>query len=408
MVTVAVCPMLETAAALEPLVRNMFELHWRHPGYTCPNAEVYPWQWLWDSCFHAIVWVELGDADRAVQELRTVVAGQDPITGFVPHVGYHGDQRFLADFWGRDGFSSITQPPVLGHALMHLVRGGIDVPEELVAHARANHRFLLERRARTSDGLVTLVHPWESGADDSPRWDDLVDGEWNLARWREVKGELLATVERTPSGAPVANPAFGVASAAFNAVLAFDAAELARLSDDEELAAQADELAHVLADRWDDDRDTWVDSGPTSAGSGGAATLEGLLPALVDVSRRRAVAAQIAVGGRHHGRFGPTGVARTEPTFAPGSYWRGPTWPQLDYLLWRAFTEDEDPAVRDAGRELAVATAEGALRSGLAEYWDADAATGGGAAPQSWTALAWVMASSCEMPGAAAPCPDGS
>ena len=29
---------------------------------------------------------------------------------------------------------------------------------------------------------------------------------------------------------------------------------------------------------------------------------------------------------------------------------------------------------------------------GLAEYWDADTGTGGGAVPQSWTGLAVVMA----------------
>ena len=37
----------------------------RRDGWTCPSADLYPHQWLWDSCFHAIVWAELGD-ERAV------------------------------------------------------------------------------------------------------------------------------------------------------------------------------------------------------------------------------------------------------------------------------------------------------------------------------------------------------
>lgn len=92
------------------------------------------------------------------------------------------------------------------------------------------------------------------------------------------------------------------------------------------------------------------------------------------------------------GRFGPTGVARCEPAFEPGSYWRGPTWPQLDFLLWTSLRGDPDAGRRALADELAVVVASGAIRSELAEYWDTDDGLGGGAAPQSWTALAWVMA----------------
>ena len=27
-----------------------------HYGYSRPSPGHYPWQWYWDSCFHAIVW----------------------------------------------------------------------------------------------------------------------------------------------------------------------------------------------------------------------------------------------------------------------------------------------------------------------------------------------------------------
>src|SRR6478672_9628621 len=50
---------------LEAATLAMLEAHWRPEGYTSPNLGVYPWQWLWDSCFHAIAWAEAGD-DRAV------------------------------------------------------------------------------------------------------------------------------------------------------------------------------------------------------------------------------------------------------------------------------------------------------------------------------------------------------
>jgi len=65
--------------------------------------------------------------------------------------------------------------------------------------------------------------------------------------------------------------------------------------------------------------------------------------------------------------------------FRQREYWRGPVWPQLAYLLWRA------------GAPIGASTVAGALRSGLAEYWNPDDGTGLGAIPQSWTGLALLM-----------------
>ncbi len=72
----------------------------------------------------------------------------------------------------------------------------------------------------------------------------------------------------------------------------------------------------------------------------------------------------------------------------PRRYWRGPAWPQLTYLLWVAARRRQHP-VAETLRDRLVA---GAWRSGFAEYWDPDTAERRGAAPQSWTALAAVVA----------------
>src|SRR5690606_25583730 len=82
----------EEAAALDPTAmraaaREVLEVHWREPGFTCPNGTTYPWLWLWDSCFHSIVWAELGEPERALSELRTALLPASP-DGFVPHLRY--------------------------------------------------------------------------------------------------------------------------------------------------------------------------------------------------------------------------------------------------------------------------------------------------------------------------------
>jgi len=110
-------------------------------------------------------------------------------------MGYPSDPAHHAAFWGRQGWSSITQPPMYGHAIAELAARGITVDPELLERATAGLRFLLDRRRRSPGGLVEIVHPWESGADDSPRWDDLVGGaEVDRDRRRRIKGELVAAV----------------------------------------------------------------------------------------------------------------------------------------------------------------------------------------------------------------------
>ena len=95
------------SGAMEAVVRTMLDDHWVSEGYAAPNSTVYPWQWLWDSCFHVLVWLALGDSDRARRELAVALAAQTP-SGFVPHMHYVRQPGFHEDLWGRSGDSSIT------------------------------------------------------------------------------------------------------------------------------------------------------------------------------------------------------------------------------------------------------------------------------------------------------------
>jgi hypothetical protein len=371
--------------------RAVLERNWVPAGYTTPHPATYPFGWLWDSCFHAIVWAELGEPGRAVAELGHVFRTQDPL-GFVPHVDYEASPDVLAAFWGRTGASAITQPPMYGHTVAELRRRGVDVPDELVARARRGLGFLLDHRARDdASGLVTIVHPWESGADDSPRWDHWCGAPgdpFDLATWYEVKGELVGAIStHGEHGSPLANPAFGAAPVGFNALVAFNALELASVTGDTALAGTALELVAALDHRWDPHLRTWVDAGPAAATSGRVRTLDALLPLLVLPADGPRVWPEVLRPVAFGGACGPSGVDRREPTFEPTTYWRGPAWPPLTYLLWVAADRAGDAAAAGLAEQLV----RGALASGFAEYWHPDDGRRLGAAPQGWAALAAVV-----------------
>ena len=367
--------------------RAVLEANWRPEGYTVPNADVYPFQWLWDSCFHAIAWAQFGEPGRALSELQHLFRTQNA-AGFVPHIDYEYAPLHHADFWGRADHSTITQPPMFGHAIAELHRRGVDVTS-LLEPATRGLRFLFDVRSRV-DGLVALCHPWESGADDCPRWDHWCDGDWSIDRWRQRKSELVASVITDGFGSPIANSDFRVASCGFNALVAFNALELAAVSGDQDLIESARTLISTLDSRWDNALCSWIDVGDASADSGRVRSLDALLPALVidDPDRLDAVFAQLLDPSAFGGDCGPSGVHRGEPSFVAQTYWRGPAWPQLSYLLWIAARRHGRSA--DAAA-LGAALVAGAQRSNWAEYWDASDGTGLGAAPQSWTAIAAMV-----------------
>jgi hypothetical protein len=383
---------LPPVAEMRDRAHRILEAHWRPAGYCVPNGDIYPFQWLWDSCFHAIVWAHLGEGDQALAELTHVFRSQDP-SGFVPHIDYEAEPDHHRDVWGRSGASAITQPPMYGHAVAELARLGLDVPDELIDKAGRGLHFLLHQRRRDSaTGLVTVVHPWETGADNSPRWDDWCGDAFTVPAWHEAKGALLRTIEYGPTGAPLANPAFAVAPVNFNALVAFNASELASLNGDDELASEADELARSLAARWDPTLRTWVDAGARPARSGAVRTVDALLPWLVadtvDTGVADQVSGQLIDPSAFGGRFGPAGVHRDEPVFEPDTYWRGSAWPQLTYLFWVAARRH---GYGTAASALAAGLTGGAWASGFAEHWHPDDARPLGASPQSWSTLAAVV-----------------
>ena len=382
-----------TSVALRAAARAALESAWVELGYTAPNGDVYPWLWLWDSCFHTIVWATLDEPDRGLRELETALSTIDA-TGFVPHMGYQLDPQRSVELWGRAGSSSITQPPMFGHAIAELTRAGVVVPGRLVERAGRGLAFLLERRARDESGLVRVVHPWETGCDDSPRWDDLCPGEgFDARRWSSHKMDLLACVIRGRDGEPLDNPDFPIASIGFNALIAWNARELASISGDGRLEAAADVLTDAIEARFDPGLATWIDAGPSSPGSGRARTADALLALLVvsDRTQRNKAVASLIDEQAHRAPFGPRGVHLGDPSYDAGSYWRGPVWPQLAYLLWVA-TARGGRSEAVAAEVIRTTTIAGAVESGLAEYWDGDRGTAMGAVPQSWTGLAVVLA----------------
>lgn len=154
--------------------------------YTMPVENLYPHQWLWDSCFIAIGLAEY-DIPRAQKELRSLLRGQWS-NGMLPNIIFaegdnHKRDRNIWQSW-RNAFSpdhvattGITQPPMLAEAVVRIGQKLKNVErrswyQDMYPALLAYHQWLYTERDPHNEGLVLLIHPWESGLDNSPPWID--------------------------------------------------------------------------------------------------------------------------------------------------------------------------------------------------------------------------------------------
>ena len=160
---------------------------------TSAAPRLYPHMWSWDAAFVAVGLSALS-VERAVVELDTLFSAQWA-NGMIPHIVFaDGVDGYFpgADRWacrqlaaaapaGRQT-SGITQPPVHAIAVQRILdrarsrgRSTRAVAEEFLDRRWDDlvrwHRWLAEARDPNQHGRITLYHGWESGMDNSPRWD---------------------------------------------------------------------------------------------------------------------------------------------------------------------------------------------------------------------------------------------
>ena len=363
-------------------------------GYCWPNADTYPHLWLWDSCFHSVAWASLHD-NRAMVELEHAMGKQFP-NGFLPHMIYGppeaGKPASDPVFRGpRKNVSCFTQPPVYALAVVWASERKMPPPDPMVRKVLRGLSYLAGRRFR--DGLAFVVHPWETGCDDSPRWDSWYGGTWDPQQWAERDKQLVASTEFDPEEDDATwNSQFVCSPSLFNAILSHALLLASELTGDPGLRQASFELGEAMDELlWDDSQAMYADRPLVGGGdSCSVPVLDGVLSALGSVKRDRALTRleQLRDPSRFAASWGLRYLPPAHPLYEPDHYWRGPAWPQLTFLAVQACRRW---GLDDLATQLSEQGKRGIIQADWSEYWNPETGRGLGARPQTWAALAAAM-----------------
>ncbi|MBJ7598090.1 trehalase family glycosidase [Candidatus Nephthysia bennettiae] len=313
--------------------------------------------------------------------------------------------------------SGITNPPFLVSAALRTGR--------LQRDARRRHAFwrrcfpplrdwlgyLSTSRLLPQAPLVAVVHPWESGWDNSPRWDHLRDtGLKPLLRYarldnRQVEAadrpsdrdydgymalvELLDGVDYRLHAYRERSP-FCVYDVLVDALFYRAAVDLNEMAAElgeplplspawlSEFAAAFEEL------HWDAELELYVDWDCVAGSRIRRHTAAGLAALAGGAARPdRARRAWERYRQEAGGALPVCTVPPSDPAFDPTRYWRGPVWVNVNWLIAEGI---EQAGLAGDAAELRAQTLEMVRREGFGEYLDPRVGRARGAQDFSWTA----------------------
>ena len=407
-------------------------------SFTKPSHEQYPHQWSWDSVFIAMGYSHYNQ-QRAEDELRHLFNGQWD-NHMVPQIIFSPEryeERYFPgpDFWKTENSphaprsvetSGLCQPPIHASGLYHVILHAKDrsrarkFASDMFPKVAAWHRYLLDERDPDDEGLIYIRHPWESGQDNSPIWDSVLERmEVNPDELPEYsrKDDIYVDSDERPSseeydkyvylvdffrsrnydeakirkdGCP-----FLIQDVLFNTLFCKANRDLAKVAeligeDPTPFEQSAEKTARAMNDKlWCDQEQMYVDFDLNRSETIQSRVLSGFLPlfaGIPDENQREQIFNYL---NTHcfcqltDTCFPAPSYDRSGDGYSSRTYWRGPVWINMNWILAEGLKQY---GFDDYVKQLHDSIIQLPHLSGFREYFDTDNGEGHGTDRFSWTA----------------------
>lgn len=345
--------------------------------HTPPNPDHYlNAQYLWDTCFHAIVYAQNHNPWLARQELTELMKGQDPETGIIPNMVSFakGRRMFNPEDWFRMDarHSDYTQPPVIALAAMRTYESfvssghqeeGLRFAEGIIPGLEKYYEYFERYRKNIDNNLIGVIHPSETGRDSDPTFDGWVkriDTDYaNVTPVSRTVGYLNTGLDyagkliqhdlknRRDGWNPfLSRKNFWVNDVMFNSMYAENLRNLAELEDMVGQIAKGTVYRNIASLVQNDIENTMWDSAQRrffAQGMDGPIreiSVSNLFPLILDGIGGEKVEAILEMI-EDPGQFGtplpvpsvPADSRKFDPYFIEKRIWRGPVWMNMNWYL---------------------------------------------------------------------------
>ena len=426
--------MAQDEEALIRQAKAVLEFNWTGE-YTQPGPRLYPHQWSWDSALIVLGYAHY-DQERAEKELRHLFSAQWK-NGLLPQIVFNPsfhDYFPGPDFWHakespeapeNHKTSGVVLPPAHATAVLALYEYAADPGrakrflEYVFPKLRAWHEYLYRERDPDGEGLVYIRHPWESGMDNSPVWDQIMQrmqlGPEEIPDYHRADTNSTGPQDRPTSAAYDRfawlvkffadrcydearirqDCPFLVQDVLFNTLLCrsgWDMARVARVlgEDPSPFEEAASRTAKAMNEKlWDEEHGVYLDydlvaDRPIHVYFG--PNFCPLFAGIPDGARAKRMVEALENSGFGLANEDVTPVPTYDTHgfgFSPVQYWRGPVWINIDWFLMHGF---EDYGYTGHAERLRRTIVDLCGHSGFYEHFDPVSAQGHGSVLFSWSA----------------------
>jgi glycogen debranching enzyme len=273
-----------------------------------PSKLGYVGLWLWDSALHALAYRYV-DPVLARNQIRSMLAHQLP-NGMVPDAVF--DDGIVSTI-NHPIFGEVTKPPILAWAAIKLHEAHPDLTflsEIYVPLVRLN-AWWLSMNDDDGDGLAQYNHPYSSGLDNSPLWDE---------------------------GMPVESPDL-------NTYLCIQMTSLAQIAEALNMTDEAAMwrrratalVAQMIKHFWDAEAGYfWVLKEHQPIKTVTPFNLYPLWTGQLPTEISQRLLEHLRDPKLFWGKFMLPTVAKNDPHYDPESMWRGPIWANINYFFIEA------------------------------------------------------------------------
>ena len=402
-------PELELAAQdilLGNLRRGTAEWNGQEYSFVVPSLTGYPFQWFWDSCFHAIALIHI-DLNQAKAELDTLMSAA-LTNGFIPHIifwesekrDYFLSRNLVATI--NPNFSSTIQPPILAYAVerVYHATGYEAFLQRSLPVLVKYYRWLKENRDPDDDGLLAIIQPEEAGTDCSPKYDEIL-GLTDLSNkgFIEALNKIYSSYEliRSDETGMLNADVFHVEDVLVNSIYALGLQSLARLLGNSieslEFRDDGSKTMESLVNKcWEVDTEAFLDLNGLQEIPNRTVTISSLMPIILpDLSPdivKRLVEKWIISEDHFWLPYPLPSVPASNSKFIPGDphgfIWRGPSWINTNWFITKGLKLHGYQELADDISAKSLACIQ---KSGFREYYNPYTGEGLGAKNFGWSTL---------------------